>query len=290
MPGERRGRHPPRMLNEAVAIGGLAHGSVAAAPPHSPRSSWSSPRSLVRLLDVDPDLAADLGGDARQAALHEVVAPTYVIEAGEWRPTPGASSQRLRGVLGLLVLDGLLVRSVRLGAVEGSELVGMGDVLRPWDDSDQAAALAHESAWRVLQRTRVAVLDARVAAAIGRWPALGAALLERTVQRSRWLGLQLAMTQVRRADLRLRMLFWHLADRWGRTSREGVLLSLPLTHRIIAQLVCMRRPTVSTTLQALERSGEIVRRSGSSWLLTGEGPNLAPVRAGDPSGQEACPA
>ncbi len=267
------------MNNDALAIGDLAEeGGVCALTPRSPRSSWSTPRSFVRLLEADPDLAAGLEEDAMRAALPAVVAPTLVIEAGEWTPARESSSDRLREVLGLLVLDGLLVRSVRFDGVEGSELVGVGDVLRPWADHDDAAALAYESAWRVLARTRVAVLDARVAAAIGRWPALGASLVERSVERSRWLGLQLAMTQVRRADVRLQMLFWHLADRWGRTSREGVLLPLPLTHRTIAQLVCMRRPTVSTTLQALARAGQVMRRSDGTWVLAGEPPDLARLR------------
>ena len=63
-----------------------------------------------------------------------------------------------------------------------------------------------------------------------------------------------------RVERRLKALFWHLAERWGRVSGDGVIVPLALTHRILGQLVGARRPTVSTALSELaERAGVGVR-------------------------------
>jgi CRP/FNR family transcriptional regulator, cyclic AMP receptor protein len=64
-------------------------------------------------------------------------------------------------------------------------------------------------------------------------------------------------------------LFWHLAERWGRVTPDGVLLPLTLSHRMLGQLVGARRPTVSTALGALTRAGEVSRALDGTWLLTG---------------------
>jgi Crp-like helix-turn-helix domain len=54
-------------------------------------------------------------------------------------------------------------------------------------------------------------------------------------------------------------LFWHLAERWGRVSGNGVLVPLALTHRILGQLVGARRPTVSTALRELANREQLIR-------------------------------
>jgi CRP/FNR family cyclic AMP-dependent transcriptional regulator len=284
MAGGGRGTEAAVIMSTTLQVQPPARsGSEGPSRFSSSGSPWPTRPSLVRLLEEDPDLGADLEREGLQSALHQLVVPTIVVEPGAWFPTRASTGDRLREILGLLVLDGLLIRSVRFAGIEGSELLGVGDVLRPWAEDQQDASLSYDAGWCVLERTRVAVLDARMGAAIGRWPALGAALLERTVQRSRWLALLLAITQIRRADVRLRMLFWHLADRWGRVGRDGVVLNLALTHRVIAQLASMRRPTVSSTLQSLARSNEIVRRPDGSWLLAGSPPHLTGPGCSDPS-------
>ena len=50
---------------------------------------------------------------------------------------------------------------------------------------------------------------------IGRWPDLVAALFGRAIARSRSLLLNLAIGQLVGVDIRLLVLLWHIAERWG---------------------------------------------------------------------------
>jgi CRP-like cAMP-binding protein len=106
------------------------------------------------------------------------------------------------------------------------------------------------------------------------------AILERSVRRSHWLSLQLAITDLRRVDDRLMLFFWHLADRWGRMGPDGVTVPLPVTHDVLAQLVCAQRPTVTSALKRLSDRGQIRRRSDKTWLLAPEPPTV-PARVRD---------
>jgi CRP-like cAMP-binding protein len=105
-----------------------------------------------------------------------------------------------------------------------------------------------------------------------RWPEVLAALMQRGLRRSRSLAVHLAIAQARRADVRLMALFWHLADRWGRVTHDGVVVELSLTHSLLSRLTCLRRPTVSLTLKELEAAGELVKTERGHWLLRGVEP------------------
>jgi CRP/FNR family cyclic AMP-dependent transcriptional regulator len=236
-------------------------------------------RSLGRLLDLDPDLGARMDPGAFELARRELIVVWALLEPGRWAPR--LAPQAREGLLGLLVVDGLLVKTGGVAGLGGAELVGAGDLLRPWDEDGEDGFLDETARWDVLARTRLAVLDARTAAGVGRWPSLGTALMRRSAQRSRAAAVRLALVQVRRADARLRILFWHLAERWGRVCPDGVVLPLPLTHRLIAQLACLRRPSVSTALGYLARRGEVVRRPDGSWLLAGDPPEPGTLESDD---------
>jgi hypothetical protein len=170
------------------------------------------------------------------------------------------------------VLDGLLMRQVRIGARTCVELIGPGDVIRPWVTVAVESSIHIDAHWEVQERARVALLDERFAARVARWPEVGAALMDRLARRSRWLAMHLAICHMPRLQTRLRVLFWYIADRWGRVTPEGVVVPLELTHETLAGLVGARRPAVTTALTELSRSGEITRRREGGYVLVGEPP------------------
>jgi CRP/FNR family cyclic AMP-dependent transcriptional regulator len=63
------------------------------------------------------------------------------------------------------------------------------------------------------------------------------------------------------------LLFWHIAERWGRVNTDGVHIPMRLTHSVLAELVCLRRPTVSMALGELQAGGRVVRSEDGSWTL-----------------------
>ena len=224
-------------------------------------------RAAVRIVEEDRALCGDVPDHLLERARQLLLARTMWVEAGRWEPLAGDLPACFDNWVGLLVLDGLLVREVEINGLRCGELLGPGDVLRPWDEDDGAALLECHTSWRVLEPTRVALLDGNFARRACAWPTVTTELLQRTLRRSRAQSILLAITQARRADVRLRTLFAHLADRWGRVTPEGIVLPLRLTHTVIAQLTGLRRPSVSISLGELERTGEIIRLSKNHWLI-----------------------
>jgi len=153
-----------------------------------------------------------------------------------------------------------------------AELLGPGDLLRPWMAGDTTGLLPVKAVWSILAPVTVAVLDRRFAAEAARYPEVTSALFDRFAERSLRLATTQAISQLTRVDRRLKALFWHLAERWGRVCGDGVLVPLPLTHRILGRLVGARRPTVSTALSELTERGDLMRRQDGTWLLRGDPP------------------
>jgi hypothetical protein len=245
---------------------------MAATLPKLGRQPLARP---VRVFEADPDLLDELAPAHARAAWHLGVAESEVLPEGPWLP-PGRE-QLGSGALGLLVLEGVLMRTVGLDGRQAPELVGAGDLLRPWEADAVSGFVELDVSWSVIDRATVALLDERFADRVCRVPGLCGALLARSVQRSRWMAFQAALSQIRRAEPRVLLLLWHLADRWGRVTPNGVHIPLRLTHAMLARLVSMRRPTVSSALAALCRSQELVRADDHSWLLTGAPPDLERV-------------
>jgi CRP/FNR family cyclic AMP-dependent transcriptional regulator len=124
------------------------------------------------------------------------------------------------------------------------------------------------TAWHVLLPARVAVLDAGFAERIRPWPQIYIALLRRSAKRAYDLDVQRAIACQPRLEARLALLLWHLAARWGRVEPGGIRLSLPLTHRMLGQLVGAERPSVSHALSRLAEAG-LVTGKGGEWHLHG---------------------
>jgi hypothetical protein len=224
----------------------------------------------VPILELDPDLAAAVDPEQLALATRYATAPLITLPVGPWSPPDLGGS----GTIGYLVLGGLLTRAITFAGRTTSELLGEGDLLRPWDQDAGGDDLEMHWRWIIVEPTRIAVLDRRFAAVVARWPALVDALVARALRRSRTLAFQLTVAQVKRVEDRLLLMLWQLADRWGRVGPEGVLVPVGLTHETLAMLVGARRPTVTTALGRLARAGRVERR-GQGWLLLGEGRQLS---------------
>ncbi len=221
-----------------------------------------------QFLREDGDLADAIPADERAHAIGACEVPTMRIARGRWTVP---SSAMLDGGIGLLILEGLIVRRVGIDGRFGSELLGDGDLLRPWQGDDAEPTLSRTTGWRVLAPARVALLDADAARAMALYPQLTGRLVGRALERSRNLAVNMAIIQQARVSTRLHMLLWHLADRWGRVRSDGVALPLALTHAMLAELVAARRPTVTTAMTELARDRRILPAS-PGWLLPGEPP------------------
>jgi CRP/FNR family cyclic AMP-dependent transcriptional regulator len=221
----------------------------------------SSTAQMVRLLDVDADLGELLSDARREQAARELVVGIRRLPVGAWDVSglAGATADHV----GLLLVHGVLSRELVLGDQVSVELLGPGDLVRPWQPASRVSVLPVDVVWSVLSPLTLAVLDRRFIAT----------LFDRLSERSLRLATSQAISQLTRVDRRITALFWHLAERWGRVSGDGMIVSLALTHRILGQLVGARRPTVSSALADLAERGELVRRPDGSWLLRGDHPD-----------------
>ena len=230
---------------------------------------------LISILDHDAVLEELVPADQLQQARRISRTPMVRLPTGPW--TESEDAQRARGGYGLFVVEGTLIRRVGVGGRFGAELLGPGDLLRPWQyDGGDSHALPFESAWRIVSPTSLAVLDLAWAGRVAQWPQLGAELAGRALERSRRLVMGMAIVQQPRLDERLWLLFWDLADRFGRVHADGVHLDLPLTHEVLSYLAAARRPPVSSALSRLAADGKL-RRTGGTWVLCGDppGPELS---------------
>jgi len=236
-----------------------------------------SVRQTVAILDADPDLAAGLPSQEFDAARRRAVAAVVEVDPPEWDGQALARKAE-EGWLGLFVIDGLMIRRVTVGKRAACELFGPTDLIRPWDTDGEYDPLPISVDWIVLKPARLAVLDTAFVLRIARWPSINSRIVSRVAQRARYLALSQAVTHLPRAHPRLLILFWLLAERWGKVGPDGVHVTLPLTHEVLGMLVGAQRPTVTIALQRLARAGLLVREQSDRWLLT----NHAIERLGHP--------
>jgi len=223
--------------------------------------------SSCQVLREDPELADAIPLERRAQAIEQCLAPQLWLQPGPWA---GRGSLGFRGGIGVLVLEGLLIRRVGIEDRYGAELIGEGDLLRPNQES-VSPLLPLTTHWSIVLPTRVASLDHAFEQRIAQYPELTRALVARAILRSKNLAVNMAIVHQARVDVRLHMLLWHLAARWGRVRSDGTVLRLRLTHAVLADLVAARRPTVTTALSELARRG-LVKTDGETWILSGEAP------------------
>jgi CRP/FNR family transcriptional regulator, cyclic AMP receptor protein len=242
----------------------VAAGSRRASPVHGAQRA-APPTLHAYVLDVDDDLAVEL--DVRMRFAARQVATARVLESpigecllAEWFGVVG------RGP-GLLILDGLVAVDTGIADRTVMELLGPGDLVQPAvrrvDD-----LLERSAVWRALLPTRFALLDGDFAERVRPWPQLAQSLLRRAERRADDLDILRAISCQPRLEVRLVLLLWHLAARWGRVEPSGVRVCLPLTHRMLGRLVAAERPSVSHALARLARTGLISGATGD-WHLHG---------------------
>ena len=226
-----------------------------------------SSSTVCHVLREDPELADAIPPERRGHAIEHCIAPEFSLQPGRWA---GRGSLGFRGGIGVLVLTGLMIRRVGIDGRFGAELIGEGDLLRPNEES-VSPLLPLSTDWSIVLPTRLAALDLEFEQHLTRYPELGRSLIARALQRSKNMSVNMAIVHQARVDVRLHMLLWHLAARWGRVRSDGTVLRLRLTHAVLADLVAARRPTVTTALSDLARRG-LVRTDGETWILSGEAP------------------
>lgn len=226
--------------------------------------------AVVSLLERDRELGEDLDPGRLAAATERARAPTITLPRGGWEP-PQWSARVCNGP-GLLMLEGLMLRRVGVKGRYGAELLSAGDLLRPWQAEDAASSVPHEPHWEVLDRCRIAILDVDLMRRLAPYPEIQGRLIARAMRRSRRLALNIAIVHQPKVESRLRILLWHLADRWGTVGADGVTMPVRLTHETLAELTAARRPTVSAALSAMEREGSL-ERTAKGWLLHGAPPS-----------------
>jgi CRP-like cAMP-binding protein len=168
------------------------------------------------------------------------------------------------------VLEGVLGRKVVLPQRGRSlELLGTGDVFRPWQEDSPSFSRVD---WVVLEPSTLAELDESVAKDVRRLPELLEALTDRALRRTRRLAVSAAIANTVGVEDRLFLLLWQLAEIWGRMDRRGAVLPVRLSHQTLADLVGARRPTVTLALRSLSERGALERGEGGEWVLTGDPP------------------
>ncbi len=228
------------------------------------------PNDIISIIDADSDLADLLEPGERERARREALTRERRLSSGEW----DAANSIVADVhhRGFLIIEGLLAREVEVLDRTCVELLGAGDVLRPWRWDQEGLHVHAEVGWIVLEETRLAVLDHGLVQRMNPWPQLGLELFARGTRRAHALSVTLAIAHHQRVDERLLLTLWHLADRWGRVRPDGIALPIPLSHQRLGHLIGAHRPSVTTAMGELTRTGALSRGANGSWVLHGTPP------------------
>jgi CRP/FNR family transcriptional regulator, cyclic AMP receptor protein len=229
--------------------------------------SASERARVVSLLDADPEIDDALPAAQRRDARQRALVAVWRLDVGAWRPPPAEALAH--PPVGLLVLDGVVIRDTTVGSRTAAQLLGPGEIITPWTDA--ASMLDRLTRWTVVEPVQTALIDERLLTAVRPWPQIAATLLDRIARQEARLSLVHAICQLSRVEDRITSLLWLLADRWGRVGRDGVIVPLRLTHALLGDVVGAARPTVTLALHALEREKLVVRREDGSWLLSPDG-------------------
>jgi hypothetical protein len=257
---------------------------MAKAADAAHRAWPQHPAGRVALLDVDPDLAGSRTAADVAVMRDRLTAPVYRLAVG---PMPEPPSDRRASHLGFLVLKGLLLYEVSACGRSTAELLGPGDLVRPWVQQ-VSGTLSSKVTWGVLEQALLADLGTAASSRLTDASMIFETLMTRFADRAEAVAIQRSITAHVRVDVRVLAYLWHLADRFGVVVPGAIRLDIPLTHAVLARLVGARRPTVTTALQRLLQLGYL-RRDGRVFVLLGDSSAVAELERRSPSRDFALP-
>lgn len=232
----------------------------------------------LSVLREDPALVRHLTPRDARSATRLALASVVSLQKGVFWPRERLPDES--GGLGMLLLDGILLRGLAVTDRPTIEVLAAGDLFRPFElHPHPHPMVSGEERWWALRPARVAVLDAAFARRMCGYPEVMTELATRLSRRSAASSLRLAIAQEPRLSVRLHCLLWQLADRFGETQPDGVVMNVPLCHMLVAWITGTRRPAISRAINELERSGRLAHRPDGTWWLGRQ----APEGFGDPA-------
>lgn len=232
--------------------------------------------SSIRLFEAEPDLARYLSPEDRAQAA-QIRLPAIELAPGQ---VSVRAELRRRGAFGALVLQGMVLQTIRIGQHSGLRLLGPGDIISFAETAPSMLVLDEDC--RATVSTRLALLGREMLVAGRRWPWLVAGLHTRMAEQVDRLTTQLIVCQLPRVDDRLLAMLWLLAESWGQVTASGTVVPIELTHSALGGLIGARRPTVTLALSELTERGAIMRQA-DGWLLL-EKPQMPDEAPGDAVG------
>ena len=160
-----------------------------------------SAHDVISIVDADPDLADLLDATSLERARRGALTRVQRLSPGVW--DAASALEPAAHHRGFLIIDGLLSRTVDVLGRRCVELVGHGDVMRPWQWDDEGSHVRAEVGWMVLEPSRLAVLDHDLVLRLVPWPQLGLELFNRGTRRAHHLAVALAIVHHNRVDDRL---------------------------------------------------------------------------------------
>lgn len=228
-------------------------------------SSIGGTPNTVSLLDVDPDLGR--GIELRDWPVARQATQATLIRIGRRECILPMGVCDTANIIGLIVNDGVISREITLGEHVALELLTPGDVLLLPATEPDYLDLGGRVTLTALHPAELIVLSKGFIHAAARWPSLLTNLHRRLEAQRRRLAVQSLAAHLPRAEDRLLLTLWMLAESCGHVTPEGTVLRLSLSHEALGRLAAARRPTITLALRSLETAGCIQRGPNGHLIL-----------------------
>jgi CRP/FNR family transcriptional regulator, cyclic AMP receptor protein len=221
--------------------------------------------NTVSLLDADPGLGRGIDSEDWAVARQATQGILTRVEPGDCAWLAGDCDTG--SIIGLIVNDGMISREISLGEHVAFDLLAPGDVLLVPGAADDELDLGTRVTLTALNRSELVVLSKPFIRAAARWPSLLTNLHRRLEAQQRRVAIQCLAAHMPRAEDRLLLTLWLLAQACGRVAPEGIVLPLSLSHGALGRVAAARRSTITLALRKLETAGWIQRRADGHLIL-----------------------